>query len=360
MKRSRQAVRLVQVQIRISMKFSNSYILCPDNKALGKAVEHCRSLLSADAREENKAMSPGNSSDILRKNTLGQFEAQGYDSQILETVRESLENALTEDYRRQTPLDWATTQDHLGIVLATLAQSRGDAGLLQRSIQAFNNALEEWHQENTPRQWASTQFNLATVLQVSGQQRGDSKILKQSVDAYTSTLTEWTREKTPQQWASTMFNLGITFHIHGTLLKGNRTFQKSVVAYKNALAELNADRDPLELTITHNNRAAVLQSLGESEQNPERLQEAIRSYETALTVCQEQQLPIHLAVMIKANLATSRNELAELTQDPAVAEEVADDLELILELFDNACHPECLEHCREQLQRAQKMAVAFV
>ena len=341
------------------MKFSNSYIFYPDNTALDKAVEHCHSLLSDDAPEQGYVKSPGNPSDILRKNTLGQFEAQGYDSQILETVREALENALTEDYRRQTPLDWATTQDHLGIVLATLGQSRADAGLLERSIQAFNNALEERRQENTTPHWASTQFNLGTVLQASGQHQGDSKLLKQSVDAYTSALTEWTREKTPQLWASTMFNLGITFHAHGAMLKGNRTFQKSVVAYKNALAELNADRDPLELTITHNNRGTVLQSLGESEQNPERLQEAIRSYETALTVCQEQQLPIHLAVMIKANLATSRNDLAELTQDSAVAEQVADDLELILELFNNACHAECLEHCREQSDRAQKMVNAF-
>jgi tetratricopeptide (TPR) repeat protein len=345
------------------MKFSNSYIFYPDNKALDEAVEHTHSMLSADAQVgdclEGKAKSPGDFSDILRKNTLGHFEPQGYDSQILESVREALENAFTEDYRRQTPLEWATTQDHLGIVLATIGQSQSDTEFLEKSIQAFNNALEERRQENSPRHWASTQFNLATGLQVLGQQQGDSKLLKQSVDAYTSALTEWTRAKTPQQWASTMFNLGITFHILGTLLKGNRTFQKSVVAYKNALTELNADRDPLELTITHNNRGAVLQNLGESEENPERLEEAIRAYETALTVCQEQQLPIHLAVMIKANLATSRNELAELKRDSAVAEQAADDLELILELFNNACHPECLEYCRQQLNRAQKMAATF-
>ena len=353
----------MQAQIRISMKFSNSYVFYPDNKALDRAVEDYHSMLSTDVQiegcVEGKTKSPGNSSDILRRNTLGQFPPQTYGLQFLETLQEAFENALTEEYRQQTPLDWATTQDHLGILLATIGQSWGDSGLLEKSIQAFNRALEERRQENTPQHWASTQFNLATVLQVLGQQQHDSKLLKQSVAAYTSALAEWSRAKTPQQWASAMFNLGLTFHVHGTMLKGNRSFQKSVVAYKNALAELNADRDPLQLTITHNNRGAVLQSLGESEENPERLEEAIRSYQTALTVCQEQQLPIHLAVMIRANLATSRNELAELKRDAAVAEQVADDLQLILEVFNNACHPECLEHCREQLQRAQKMAVAF-
>ncbi len=345
------------------MKFSNSYILYPDNKALEKAVEHYQCMLPADAAVEDgledKAKFHGDSNQILRKNTRGNFELHKYHSQILESVHQAFKNMLTEDYRRQAPLDWATTQDHLGIVLATIGESRGDTEFLEKSVQAFNNALEERRQENAPRHWASTQYNLGTVLQVLGQQQSDSKLLKQSVDAYTSALTEWTREKTPQQWALTMFNLGVTFHVHGTLLKGNRTFQKSVVAYKNALTGLNADSDPLELTIIHNNRGAVLQNLAESEEDPERLEEAIRSYQTALTVCQEQQLPIHLAVMIRANLATTRNQIAELKRDSVVAEQVADDLELILELFNNACHPECLEHCREQLNRARKMAVAF-
>ncbi len=345
------------------MKFSNSYILFPDNKALEKAVEHYQCMLPADAAGEDnlagKANIQGDSSHILRKNTLGNFESHGYDPQILDNMREAFENALTENHHQQAPLEWAKTQDHLGIVLATIGQSRGDTELLKQSIQAFNNGLDERRQENAPQHWASTQYNLGTVLQVLGQQQDDAKLLKQSVDAYTSALSEWSREKTPQLWASTMFNLGLTFHVHARLLKGNRTFQKSVVAYKNALAEFNADRDPLELTITHNNRGAVLQNLGALEENPERLEEAIRSYETALTVCQEQQLPIHLAVMIKANLATARNELAELNRDSAMAEQVADDLELILELFYNACHPECLEHCREQLNRAQKIVAMF-
>ncbi len=353
----------MQLQSRTFMKFSNSYLLFPDNKALEKAVEHYRCMLPGDAVVnddfDGKARCQGDSSHILRKNTLGHFESHRYDSQTLETMHDAFANALTGDYRRQAPLDWATTQHHLGIVLATIAQSLDDTGLLEKSIQAFNNALEERRQENVPCHWASTRYNLGTVLRVSGQQQGDSKRLKQSVDAYTDTLTEWTRARRPQLWAATMFNLGITFHVHGTLLKGNRTFEKSVVAYKNALAELNADRDPLELTITHNNRGAVLQNLGASDENPDRLEEAIISYETALTVAQEQQLPIHLAVIIKANLATSRNELAELKRDAALAAQVADDLELILELFNDACHVECLEHCRQQLIKAQKTVAMF-
>jgi tetratricopeptide (TPR) repeat protein len=183
--------------------------------------------------------------------------------------------------------------------------------------------------------------------------------LKASIDAYTNALLKWTREKMPFEWASTMHQLGATFHAYGKLLKGNRNYQKSVVAYKNALAELDADNYAFELAATHNNRGAVLNHLGESEGNPERLEEAIRSYETGLIVIMEQQLPFHLAVICRVNKATAQNVLAELTNDAVLAEEVADEFELIIECFPHVLQPLCLKHCEEQLKKAQSLVKAL-
>jgi tetratricopeptide (TPR) repeat protein len=163
----------------------------------------------------------------------------------------------------------------------------------------------------------------------------------------------------PDEWASAMHQLGATFHTYGKLLKGNRTFQKSVVAYKNALAELDADNYAFELVATHNNCGAVLHHLAESEASTDRLEEAIRSYETALTVCMEQQLPIHLAVICRVNKFTARRVLAELTKDASVAEEVADEFEVIIECFAHALQPLCLRHCKEQMNMAKSLAPAM-
>ncbi len=78
------------------------------------------------------------------------------------------------------------------------------------------------------------------------------------------------------------------------------------------------------------------------------------------TGCQEmQQLPIHLAVICRVNLSTARGELAELKKDLALAEEVADDFELIPELFHASLQPLCLKHCEEQLQKAQSLVQAL-
>lgn len=337
------------------MKFSNNYIFYPDNKSLEKAVEHYKSLVSDDearsADADNRVTVPDN---FIY--TRGNFEQHRYSANVFTNARDMLEARLTEEIRQQSPSAWAATQNSLGNILSALGQQQRNADLFNKAIACFNHALEVFGQEESPLDWAATQSNLGAALQALGRQESDSKSLKNSIDAYTAALLEYSRKETPQRWASVMFQLGVSFHLYGCLLKGNRTFQKSVVAYKNALAEFDADDYALELTATHNNRGAVLHHLGESEENSERLEEAIRAYETALTVCMEQQLPFHLAVLCRVNKATAQGVLAELTKDSALADEVADEFELIIECFPHVLQPLCLKHCEEQLSKAQSLS----
>lgn len=343
---------------RISMKYSNNYIFYPDNKALEQAIESYISSLPESAA----AIAVPDTNVTVQDNftyTRGNYELHRYSSNSLENARERFEAELTEQDREQVPLEWAMTQNNLGNVLAALGQQRCDEELFREAIQSFNNALEVLNQKNAPLDWAATQYNLGTATQALGRQLGDAKLLKKAADAYTDALLEWTREQMPLEWASAMYQIGATFHTQGKLLKGNRTLQKSVVAYKNALAVFDADNTALELVATHNNRGAVLHHLGESEENSERLEEAIRAYEKALLVCQEQQLPMHLAVMSRVNIATARRVLAELTKDSAIAQQAADEFELIVELFQSACQPLCLRHCVEQLDNTLSLVKVF-
>ncbi|MEE9343406.1 MAG: hypothetical protein V3V12_07235 [Gammaproteobacteria bacterium] len=335
------------------MKFSNNYIFYPDNKPLETAIAHYICLLDGQVDD----FAPDNTA--VQDNfihTRGNYEQHRYSNALLVAARETLEANLAETARERSPLDWAKLQNYLGNILAAIGQNMRDDALFEQAIVAFKQALEEYSQEQLPLDWAATQYNLGTALQALGKQTKDSKLLKESVDAYTDALLEYKRELTPEQWSSSMFQLGESFHAHGKLLKGNRTFQKSVVAFKNALAELDADNYPLELAATHNNRGAVLHHLAESEENTERLEEAIRFYDTALTVCMEQQLPFHLAVLSRVNKGTARVALAELSKDAALAEEAADEFELIIECFPHALQPLCSKHCEEQFKIAKEMA----
>lgn len=333
------------------MKFSTNYIFYPDNKALEKAIDHYKNLVCDD---ESRCVSADNKVTVPDNfiYTRGNFEQHRYSANAFTHARDILEAALTEEIREQSPLTWAATQNSLGNILSALGQQQRNADFFNKAIACFNQALKVLGQEDSPLDWAATQANLGTALQALGRQESDSKLLKNSIDAYSAALLEYSRKETPQQWASVMFQLGVTFHTYGSLLKGNRVFQKSVVVYKNALAELDADNYALELTATHNNRGAVLHHLGESEENPERLEEAIRAYETALTVCMEQQLPFHLAVLCRVNKATAQGVLAELTNNSVLADEVADEFELIIECFPHNLQPLCLKHCEEQLSKA--------
>ena len=339
------------------MNYSTIYSFYPDNRALEKALRSFVDMLveydPRDIKPDNQVLVSDNFS-----NTRGNYEQHVFRATLLEPAREVFETELTDEFRQQAPLEWAQTQNHLGNVLAAMAQQLRDEALYGKAIAAFESALEVLDQEATPAEWATTQYNLGTAAQALGRQESSSKLLKQAIDAYTSTLLVWNQDKNPDDWAHAMHQLGNSFHAHGLLLKGNRQLQKSVVAYKNALKVFNADDHALALAATHNNRGAVLHHLAESEDNADRMKEAIHSYETGLLVCQEQQLPIHLAVLVKVNIATARGVLAELTKDALLAEEVADDFEVIVECFPHALQPLCLKHCQEQINKARSLTVA--
>lgn len=339
------------------MKFSTNYILYPDNRALERAIADSIGMLSEEAAAAAVPDTKVTIADKFRY-TRGNYEQHRYSSKVFESLCEALDTSLTDQYHDQEPLAWAETQNNLGNILAALGQQRRDAELFERAIQCFSNALEEFRQENSPLEWAATQYNLGTANQALGRLLDATNPLKVAVDAYTNALLVWTRDESPEDWMFTMHQLGDTFHAYGKLLKGNRQFQKSIVAYKNALATLDADNYALELTAAHNNRAAALHHLGESEENPDRLKEAINSYEKALTVSMEQQLPIYLAVLCRVNKTTAQNVLAELTNDTGLAEEVADEFEVIIECFPHALQPLCLRHCEEQMDKARSLTLA--
>ena len=334
------------------MKYSTNYILFPINRALERAIADSLPLLSDEAVT---AATPDTQITVADQflYTRGNFELHRFSTNILESAQAAFESALAAESDR---LVRATHLNNLGNVLAALAQIRRDAGLYGQSIASFEKALELVSQETTPSEWAVTQANLGTALQALGRQEADAKSLNKAVDAYTAALLVYSRKETPEEWLLVMHQLGDALHSYGLLLKGNRTLNKSVVAYKNALAQLDADNYAFELTAAHNNRGAALHHLGESEENPERLKEAIHSYEKALTVCMEQQLPFHLAVIIRVNKATVQNVLAELTKDAVLAQDVADEFELILECFPHALQPLCVKHCEAQMNQARKLA----
>ena len=339
------------------MKYTRPYILYPVNRELERAIASSLGLLD----EETLELATPDRSVTVADNflyTRGNFEQHSFSVSIFEPLRDALVATLTNEFRKQDAHAWADTQNRLGNILGAIGQQLHDPVIFQQAIESFILALEVYTQEDSPLEWALTQANLATALQALGRLESDAKVLNKAVEAYTASLLVYTKKETPEEWKLIMLQLGMTFHAHGALLKGNRTFQKAVVAFKNAVSELDADNYPVELAAAHNNCGAVLHNLAESEENPERFAEATRSYETGWKVCMEQQRPVHLSVLCRVNKATAQNVLAELTNDTVLAEDVADEFEIIMECFPHALQPLCVKHCEAQLNQAKKRAGA--
>jgi len=337
------------------MNYSKPYILYPVNRALERAIASSLRLIDQETLE---LATPDRSAAVADNflYTRGNFEQHSFSANIFDSLRDALEASITDDFRQEDAHAWAETQNRLGNILGAIGQQQHDADIFQKAVECFTLALGEYTQEDSPLEWAATQANLATALQALGRLESDAKALNKATDAYTAALLVYTKKETPEEWKLIMLQLGMTFHSYGVLLKGNRTFQKAVVAYKNAISELDADNYPVELAAAHNNCGAVLLNLAESEENPDRFEEAVRSYETGWTVCMEQQRPVHLSVLCRVNKVTALGELAELKNDASLAEDVADEFEVIIECFPHALQPLCRKHCEAQFVHAKKIA----
>jgi tetratricopeptide (TPR) repeat protein len=339
----------------LQMNYTSPYILYPVNRVLERAIASSLVLLD---EETVKTAAPDRSLTVADNFlfTRGNFEQHSFSANVFENLRDAIEATLTDELRNQNPIAWAETQNCLGNILGAIGQQLQDPEIFQKAVESFTLALEEYKQEDSPLEWAETQANLATALQALGRLESDAKVLNKAADAYTAALLIYTKKETPEEWKLIMLQLGMTLHAYGKLLKGNRTFQKAVVAYKNAIPGLDADNYPVELVAAHNNCGAVLLNLAESEENPDRFEEATRSYETGWKVCMEQQRPVHLSVLCRVNKATAQSVLAEFTNDSTLADEVADEFELIIECFPHALQPLCLKNCEKIMSKMRKMA----
>jgi hypothetical protein len=63
---------------------------------------------------------------------------------------------LSEYTRERVPLDWAMTQNNLGVALAALGKRELGTAHLEEAVKAYQNALLERTRDRVPLQWAQT------------------------------------------------------------------------------------------------------------------------------------------------------------------------------------------------------------
>ena len=167
--------------------------------------------------------------------------------------------------RDRAPFDWASTQNRLGMTLATLGRRESGTVELEEAVIAFRLALEEWTRDRAPFNWATAQNNLGAALSQIGARETGTARLDQAVTAFRLALEQLTHDSDPLAWAATQDNLGIVLRMLGEREKGTALLKDAVAAHRLALEGRSRDRVPLEWASAENNLANALESLGQRE-----------------------------------------------------------------------------------------------
>ena len=306
-----------------------------DNAALAEAINVYHESLSLAPRAERPldwATTQNNLGIALAR--LGERERGT--ARLKEAVA-AFRDALKEGTRERVPLDWAQTQNNLGNALQSLGVRESGTARLEEAVAAYRDALKEQTRERVPLQWAMTQNNLGTALGTLGERESGTARLEEAVVVFREALKEKTRERVPLDWAGTQHNLGAALRRLGEREGGTARLEEAVVAFREALKERTRERVPLDWAMSQNSLGNALSTLAQRERGTARLEEAVAAYRGALMEWTRERVPLDWAGS-SGNLGVALMRLAERTGNAATAELAVQQIEDALKVIRGA-HP---------------------
>jgi hypothetical protein len=86
------------------------------------------------------------------------------------------------------PLQWANTQNNLGVALAALGGRESGTARLDEAVAAYCEALKEFTRARVPLQWAAIQMNLGNALLRLYERKNGTVRLEGAIEAYHEAL----------------------------------------------------------------------------------------------------------------------------------------------------------------------------
>jgi tetratricopeptide (TPR) repeat protein len=121
--------------------------------------------------------------------------AGGRGTARIEEAVAAYRDALQELTRERVPLEWAGTQNNLGLALATLGERESGTGKLEEAIATYREALQERTRAHVPLEWAATQMNLALVYRALLDRDHQPRHLDDALEAVGGALEEFRKAK---------------------------------------------------------------------------------------------------------------------------------------------------------------------
>lgn len=251
-------------------------------------------------------------------------EAQGDNAALLRAIGIYLEKALTYAPRDDVPLEWAVTQNNLGIALRILGARESGTARLEEAVVAFRFALEAYSHAHRSEAWAQSQANLGTALSRLGERENGTAHLEEATAAYRAALKELRRDRVPLQWATLQNNLGATLLKQGERETRSERLEEAVIAFRLALEVRTQANGLLEWAATQNNLSSALALLAQRDGGTAHLEEAVVALRTVLKGGTRARVPLVWAAtqLVLGGVLTDlglREDDATKTQEAVVA-----------------------------------------
>jgi tetratricopeptide (TPR) repeat protein len=301
-----------------------------DNVALVAAIDQYRGCLLLAPRAQRPldwATTQNNLGIALE--TLGE---RGSGTAYLDEAVVAYRAALAERTREHLPIDWAATQNNLGTALSTLGQRETGTAHLEDAVLAYREALKEDTRERVPLRWSTIQNNLGIALTAIGERESGTARLEEAIAAYRDALQENTRERAPLEWAMIRNNLGTALMAIGERETGTTQLDGALAAFRDALKEWTRERVPLRWAATQNNLGLALTAIGERESGTAQLDEAVTAFREALKERTREHVPLDWA-WSSGNLGVALMKLAERTKKAEMAETGSQQIETALQIM---------------------------
>ncbi|MEO8396153.1 MAG: tetratricopeptide repeat protein [Chloroflexota bacterium] len=222
------------------------------------------------------------------------------------------QEALRFSTLESAPLDYATTQNNLGIAYRNLSAVEDRNDNLHRAVEAYQQALEHFAPQSAPLDYATMQNNLGNMYGNLSEVEDRSGNLRRAVSAYEEALRFVTADVDPLHYASTQNNLGAAYSDLARLEDRADNLSRAIISYQEALRFRTPNTDPLRYATTQNNLGNAYRNLAKFEDRDTNLRRAIDAHQEALRFYTPDSAPLEYATT-QANLGLILEDSGDLS-----------------------------------------------
>ncbi|HXN88625.1 MAG TPA: hypothetical protein VN890_04640 [Methylocella sp.] len=91
--------------------------------------------------------------------------------------------------RERLPLDWAGTQNNLGLALRAIGERESGTARLEEAVAAYRDALQERTRERVPLEWAMSTGNQGVARMLLAERRRNAEMAKLAVQQIEAAFT---------------------------------------------------------------------------------------------------------------------------------------------------------------------------